>query len=334
MLGRTTDSSTTSLPVSELRFNLPVMLGRPIKKKQMSRSENDVQDFSPPRKHLHGRLLGLGRHRSATTTDNPQLYMPSAPLSAPMHNRFPFEAELSTTNVYSGSCSPLSVEDDETAKPTLPAWPMSMSVLTITPPPDLPTRPLEEIPPLPPRHQSKSESDVVNGKPHTIRRKAVNSSEACTSSLFPTRPIPPRHKSAYSAPHLQADLPYLQPYTSPPAYTSRPPSPTRQFLPSVLDPDPTQRPDSPSRQTPASPSRQTPKSPTMPLPPSPGRLDLTLGQEALGGGHRGQQAKLGKLLIFPDGYRMLDLVVATNMVMFWRAWRGGKGVLRDINSGL
>ena len=74
-------------------------------------------------------------------------------------------------------------------------------------------------------------------------------------------------------------------------------------------------------------------SPILP-PPSPGRLDLTLGQEALGGGFRGQQAKLGKLLIFPDGYRMLDLVVATNMVMFWRAWRGGKGVLRDVNDGV
>ena len=326
MLGRTTDSSTTSLPVSELRFNLPVMLGRPVKKKQMSRSENDVQDFSPPRKHLHGRLQGLGRHRSATTTDNPELYMPQAPLSTPMHNRFPFEAEHSVTNDYSQPCSPISVADDETAKPSLPARPMSMSVLTITPPPELPTRPLEEVPPLPPRHQPRSESDAVNVKPHTIRRKAVNSSEASTSSLSPTRPIPPRHTSAYSVPHLQADLPHLQPDPSPPAYTSRPPSPTRQHLPSVLDPDPTQRPDSPSR--------QTPTSPTIPLPPSPGRLDLTLGQEALGGGFRGQQAKLGKLLIFPDGYRMLDLVVATNMVMFWRAWRGGKGVSRDVNGGV
>jgi len=320
MLGRTTDSSNTSLPVSELRFNLPVMLGRTVKKKQVSRSENDVQDLEPPRKHLPTPLQRFGRHRSATTTDHSELYLHSGPLSAPMHEHAPFQAELSTIDAYSQPCSPFLIEDDGTAKPALPARPMSMSVLTTAEPPALPIRSLEGIPPLPPRHQSRSEGDAVNGKPHAIRRKAVNSSEASTSSFSPsTRPIPPRHESTHSAPHLQPD-------SQPPAYTSRPPSPTRQRPPSVLHPEPTRR-SSPS------PTR-SPTSPTKPLPPSPGRLDLTLGQEALGGGFRGQQAKLGKLLIFPDGYRMLDLVVATNMVMFWRAWRGGKGVLRDVNGGV
>lgn len=315
--------------MSELRFNLPVMLGRPVKKKQMSRSENDVQEFSPPRKHLPAPLQRFGRHRSATTTDSPDLYMQAAPLSAPMHNRFPFEDELSTANGYSPLCSPVLSEEDETAKPILPARPVSMSVLAITSPPELPTRPLEEIPPLPPRHQSKSEADTVVGKPHAIRRKAVNSSESSSSASYSTRPISPRHKSAHSVPHLQADLPYLHPDPPPPEYTTRPQSPTSPHLPSVLDPDPARRP------TPSSPrSPKSPMSPTRPIPPSLGRLDLTLGQEALGGGFRGQQAKLGKLLIFPDGYRMLDLVVATNMVMFWRAWRGGKGVLRDVNGGV
>jgi len=330
MLGRTVDSNTTSLPVSELRFNLPVMLGRITKKKQVSRSENDVQDLSPPRKHLHTPLQRFGRHRSATTTDHPELNMHSAPLAAPMYNHVTFQADLSTMNAYSQPCSPVLIEDDETAKPALPARPMSMSVLTTTPTPAPPTRsPFEEIPPLPPRHQSRSESDTVNGKPHTIRRKAVNSSEASSSSFSSTRPIPPRHKSAYSVPHLQAHPPYLQPDPPPPAYTTQPPSPTRQHPPSVLDPNPTRRQSPSPTRSPTSPT-----SPTLRLPPSPGRLDLTLGQEAMGGGFRGQQAKLGKLLIFPDGYRMLDLVVATNMVMFWRAWRGGKGVLRDVNGGV
>ena len=64
-----------------------------------------------------------------------------------------------------------------------------------------------------------------------------------------------------------------------------------------------------------------------------GRLDLSLGQEALGGGFRGQQAKLGKLLVFADGNRMLDLVVAANIAMFWRAWKGGNDVAGRVRSG-
>ncbi|KAJ4171123.1 hypothetical protein NW754_007268 [Fusarium falciforme] len=49
-------------------------------------------------------------------------------------------------------------------------------------------------------------------------------------------------------------------------------------------------------------------------------FDLNLGKEKAGGGNRGKRAKLGKLIIHPDGLKMLDLVVAANMGLWWQAW--------------
>ena len=51
-----------------------------------------------------------------------------------------------------------------------------------------------------------------------------------------------------------------------------------------------------------------------------GRLDLSLGQERAGGGFGGKQAKLGKLIIEPAGLKMLDLVVAANVAVWWRVY--------------
>ncbi|PPJ53848.1 hypothetical protein CBER1_03236 [Cercospora berteroae] len=51
-----------------------------------------------------------------------------------------------------------------------------------------------------------------------------------------------------------------------------------------------------------------------------GKLDLSLGQEKAGGGFGGRQAKLGKLIVQPEGYGMLDLLVAANVGLWWRAW--------------
>lgn len=53
-----------------------------------------------------------------------------------------------------------------------------------------------------------------------------------------------------------------------------------------------------------------------------GRIDLSLGQERAGGGFGGKQAKLGKLIIEPHGFEMLDLLVAANVGLWWRAWTG------------
>ena len=51
-----------------------------------------------------------------------------------------------------------------------------------------------------------------------------------------------------------------------------------------------------------------------------GRVDLSLGAEKAGGGFGGRQAKLGKLIVEVEGLKMLDLVVAANVGLWWRAW--------------
>ena len=50
------------------------------------------------------------------------------------------------------------------------------------------------------------------------------------------------------------------------------------------------------------------------------KLDLSLGREKAGGGNRGSRAKLGKLVIAEDGLKMLDLVVAANVGVWWTSW--------------
>lgn len=55
-------------------------------------------------------------------------------------------------------------------------------------------------------------------------------------------------------------------------------------------------------------------------PSSDEKMDLSLGQERAGGGFGGKQAKLGKLIIEKEGMKMLDLIVAANMGLWWRAY--------------
>ncbi|KAL4938141.1 hypothetical protein BDV06DRAFT_201609 [Aspergillus oleicola] len=50
------------------------------------------------------------------------------------------------------------------------------------------------------------------------------------------------------------------------------------------------------------------------------RLDLSLAREKAGGGMRGDSAKLGKLVIEDEGIKMLDLVVAACMAVWWRGY--------------
>ncbi|KAL2204561.1 hypothetical protein CC79DRAFT_1372561 [Sarocladium strictum] len=52
----------------------------------------------------------------------------------------------------------------------------------------------------------------------------------------------------------------------------------------------------------------------------PSQLDLSLGKERAGGGRRGNRAKMGKLIITSEGLKMLDLVVAANIGVWWEAW--------------
>lgn len=54
--------------------------------------------------------------------------------------------------------------------------------------------------------------------------------------------------------------------------------------------------------------------------PNDDRLDLSLGQEHAGGGFGGKQAKLGKLIIENEGLKMLDILVAANIAIWWRVY--------------
>ncbi|KAI5291153.1 hypothetical protein KEM54_006101 [Ascosphaera aggregata] len=50
------------------------------------------------------------------------------------------------------------------------------------------------------------------------------------------------------------------------------------------------------------------------------RMDLSLGRERAGGGMRGKSAKLGKLVLEDEGLKMMDLVVAACMGVWWNAY--------------
>ena len=62
------------------------------------------------------------------------------------------------------------------------------------------------------------------------------------------------------------------------------------------------------------------RSPIIMIDEDTGKIDLSLGQERAGGGFGGKQAKLGKLIIEPEGFKMLDLLVAANVGLWWRAY--------------
>ncbi|KJZ74719.1 hypothetical protein HIM_05836 [Hirsutella minnesotensis 3608] len=49
-------------------------------------------------------------------------------------------------------------------------------------------------------------------------------------------------------------------------------------------------------------------------------FDVNVGTERAGGGIRGSRAKLGKLVVYHEGLKMLDLVVAANMGVWWQSW--------------
>ncbi len=59
------------------------------------------------------------------------------------------------------------------------------------------------------------------------------------------------------------------------------------------------------------------------------RLDLSLGQEFAGGGFGGKQAKLGKIILEDEGLKMMDLLVATNVGLWWRAYEKAQAAARD-----
>ena len=54
--------------------------------------------------------------------------------------------------------------------------------------------------------------------------------------------------------------------------------------------------------------------------PEEDKMDLSLGQERAGGGFGGKKAKLGKLILECEGLKMLDLLVAVNMAIWWKVY--------------
>lgn len=68
------------------------------------------------------------------------------------------------------------------------------------------------------------------------------------------------------------------------------------------------------------PSTHSTTSTTTATTDDPDRLDFTLARERAGGGMRGKSAKLGKLVVEDEGIKMLDLVVAACMGVWWRGY--------------
>ncbi|EMD97165.1 hypothetical protein COCC4DRAFT_72868 [Bipolaris maydis ATCC 48331] len=64
------------------------------------------------------------------------------------------------------------------------------------------------------------------------------------------------------------------------------------------------------------------------------RMDLSLGQEFAGGGMGGKQAKLGKIILEDEGLKMMDLLVAANMALWWRAYEKANGGSRSRNDSM
>ncbi|KAI1368863.1 hypothetical protein F5Y08DRAFT_294048 [Xylaria arbuscula] len=49
-------------------------------------------------------------------------------------------------------------------------------------------------------------------------------------------------------------------------------------------------------------------------------FEMSLGREKAGGGNRGRRAKMGKLIVYDEGLKMLDLVVAANVGIWWTTY--------------
>lgn len=292
-------SNDSGQPISELRFNLPAMMNKSRKKDEKMVSSNSIPNpeattqsayFDSRRHRFSEPIQKLGKGHFSTQSEDYLSVVPALstdPSGVSGHRMSLTQPELGCS--FQGF-DHVDANDEEWKRPP-PSPEQSPDQL----PPALPPRPLQAVPPLPPRHQTCSESAIDTQESFKIKRKAINRSGispmTTPSPLLP--PSPPKHDSTQ------------YPFTN---------SPMHNF-PADTDPAP------PYNSSPDLSPIEQPLPPTSPQ--SPGRLDLSLGQEHLGGGFRGQQAKLGKLLIFGDGSKMLDLIVAANIAMFWRAWKGG-----------
>ena len=122
----------------------------------------------------------------------------------------------------------------------------------------------------------------------------------------PHLPHPTSYAALYPSDDDHEELPQLPPRPSPTLYVTE---------------------SSEGEESPAVQGRQNqfPQSPKSPSEEDEDRLDLSIGQEKAGGGNRGKRAKLGKLIILDEGLKMLDLIVAANMGVWWSVWESKSG---------
>ncbi|KAL4892600.1 hypothetical protein BDV59DRAFT_179273 [Aspergillus ambiguus] len=164
----------------------------------------------------------------------------------------------------------------------------------------------------------------------TIDNPAITVAEIRFNTPFQTSHLHhqpgPSHLSPFTLSQTPS-FPTNDPYLSSPAFAAPPdhqPAPARaskrasfaQFLnPNVY----TSRPGSSGDMAPPR-HRRNPSASSTSSADLDDRLDLSLARERAGGGMRGKSAKLGKLIIEDEGIKMLDLVVAACMAVWWRGY--------------
>jgi len=178
----------------------------------------------------------------------------------------------------------------------------------------------------PPRKPPTLDTDSVS-RTATIKRKPVRSGTG-NSSNSPATPMSGKENTSLSSGSAGASAilhsrqePHSIPRRPVSMYSHQEQSPGISTLPrsaTYSEGEVLRAPELPPR------PGETSDRPT--LPPRPrseprqSHLDLSLGQEKLGGGFDGEQAKLGKLIVETEGQKMLDLIVAANLLAFRRAF--------------
>lgn len=156
---------------------------------------------------------------------------------------------------------------------------------------------------MPPTSTNTSQSSKRSSFAHFLNPHTFSNRPRSRSSTTSHDPAPShRHRPHFrksSTSSTESDGP------PPPPLPRRRPAPSPARASGSIPPNPTQG------HTHAHPIRRF---------PSEDRLDLSLARENAGGGMRGKSAKLGKLVIEDEGIKMLDLVVAACMAVWWRGY--------------
>ncbi|KAL2829022.1 hypothetical protein BDW59DRAFT_41070 [Aspergillus cavernicola] len=157
---------------------------------------------------------------------------------------------------------------------------------------------------------------------------AVTVAELRFNTPFQAGYLHHQHGSSHASPFTLSQTPLLRDPSanhdpSAPYYydPSAPPPSKRAAIASFINHNLNRRPSNSSSSSGGGNDLPPPPPPPLPRRPlSDDRLDLRLAREKAGGGMRGNSAKLGKLIIDDEGIKMLDLVVASCMAVWWRGY--------------